>query len=394
VWLYEEVVPEQGGGYNYYASIINAIDEHEFHESVDVVFVGMFSTRHTFKKKKHIRLYDYDVNATVTEKLSENIRSLFRKDETSAAQKKTALYHRQLKAHHIKLLYYPVQQIRAVENFPFIATNWDLAHISTYPFPEIMNPDEYHRRTNWYDNILPHALMIFCESETGKKELVNHLGYSPLKIRIVPSFAPPLPEYNEQVFKELHQKGIVKDKFFFYPAQFWAHKNHYNLLLAFNEFLKQYPDIKLVLCGSDKGQLKLILSLAETLNIGQQVIYLGFVSNDVVKALYRNAIALVFPTYLGPTNLPLSEAHNEQCPVLCSNLEGHRELMAEGALYFDCQDFLSICNAMKEVMNTEKRSELIKKADKVNGETRFNLKTAIKNIDTYFREASKIIYGW
>jgi glycosyltransferase involved in cell wall biosynthesis len=133
----------------------------------------------------------------------------------------------------------------------------------------------------------------------------------------------------------LKKWNLENGQFYFYPAQFWAHKNHYALVQAFAIVSQKNPSAKLVLSGSDKGNKKYIEELVSKLNLSEKVLFVGFISDEEVFALYKNAIALVMPTLLGPTNMPLLEAHALGCPVLCSNLQGHQKQMGDKAIYFD-----------------------------------------------------------
>ena len=44
---------------------------------------------------------------------------------------------------------------------------------------------------------------------------------------------------------------------------------------------------------------------------------------------------LVFPTLLGPNNLPPLEALSVGCPAVISGIEGHRQQFEDSVLYFD-----------------------------------------------------------
>ena len=66
---------------------------------------------------------------------------------------------------------------------------------------------------------------------------------------------------------KLHNEQILDlnlNKTFFYPAQFWAHKNHVYLLDAMNCLIQNgVSDYKLIFTGRDRGNLKFIkLSIA------------------------------------------------------------------------------------------------------------------------------------
>ena len=48
-------------------------------------------------------------------------------------------------------------------------------------------------------------------------------------------------------------------KFFFYPAQYWPHKNHIYLVDGLEVALKELKfEISAVFCGSDKGNLNFV----------------------------------------------------------------------------------------------------------------------------------------
>ncbi|MBK8586427.1 MAG: glycosyltransferase [Bacteroidetes bacterium] len=84
---------------------------------------------------------------------------------------------------------------------------------------------------------------------------------------------------------------------FFYPAQFWAHKNHYNLLLAFKKLQNDFPDLKLVLTGSDKGNKEYIKEVVSKLDLKNHVLFPGFVDNETMVGFYSHASAMIMPSF-------------------------------------------------------------------------------------------------
>ncbi len=71
--------------------------------------------------------------------------------------------------------------------------------------------------------------------------------------------------------------------------------------------------------------------------------------------LYKQSIALVMPTYFGPTNIPPLEAFSLGVPVLDSNLEGLRDQVGDAALFMDLSDPLSM---VQHLLNLTHDSEL------------------------------------
>ena len=114
----------------------------------------------------------------------------------------------------------------------------------------------------------------------------------------------------------LEKFGLKTKKYLFYPAQFWPHKNHINLIKALSALKNESVTIDLILTGSDQGNYEFVMNYLNSTSVRDQVRYFGFVSDEEMKVLYTNALALVFPTLLGPTNMPILEAIACGCPVI------------------------------------------------------------------------------
>ena len=79
----------------------------------------------------------------------------------------------------------------------------------------------------------------------------------------------------------------------------------------------------------------------------KNIIIYETVSVKELIQLYQNAYALIFPSLLGPTSLPLFEALENNCPIITSNLEGHIEVLDQAAIYVDPLSEESILNSIK-----------------------------------------------
>jgi glycosyltransferase involved in cell wall biosynthesis len=93
-----------------------------------------------------------------------------------------------------------------------------------------------------------------------------------------------------------------------------------------------------VFTGADKGNVQTVLGQARKLGVADRVFYLGFVPAEDMASLYRNAVALVMPTYCGPTNIPPLEAFALDCPVCYSDLPGLRDQVGDAAFLLDLDD--------------------------------------------------------
>ena len=191
----------------------------------------------------------------------------------------------------------------------------------------------------------------------------------------------------------LSQYGLEKNRYFYYPAQLWPHKNHIGLMRAFKEFLIKHDDnYRLVLSGSDKGNGSYIKKVSEELGLGSKILFLGFLPEVNVYTLYCNATCLVMASHFGPTNMPPIEAMEVGCPVACTDLGGHREILGDSAVYFDSFDDHSICNAMIKIV--ENREEYVKKINDQGKRSKFNSKYAMQCLDQIFHDAKIIRSNW
>jgi glycosyltransferase involved in cell wall biosynthesis len=160
-----------------------------------------------------------------------------------------------------------------------------------------------------------------------------------------PSFALRAGERRPEK-KPLDHLG-VKGEFLFYPAQFWSHKNHVLLLRLLVALKREYGYApQLVLTGSDKplfdsasvGNKAFVEHCAVGLSLQEQVIFAGFVSQEDLISLYQQAVALVFPSFFGPENIPPLEAFALGCPVIASRIPGSEDQMGDAALLVDPTD--------------------------------------------------------
>jgi glycosyltransferase involved in cell wall biosynthesis len=146
------------------------------------------------------------------------------------------------------------------------------------------------------------------------------------------------------------EKYRIKGDFLLDPAQFWPHKNHVNLLRAL-DVLRQRDGLKLnlVLTGSDKGNQHYVRDKVREWELSDQVFDLGFVAREELNALYRGALALIFPSFFGPDNIPPLEAFALGCPVLASRIAGAEEQLRSAAMLFDPTDPTDIADKVLAV---------------------------------------------
>jgi glycosyltransferase involved in cell wall biosynthesis len=247
---------------------------------------------------------------------------------------------------------------------PYIATVWDLEHRKQPYFPEVsVSGWGWNAREQNYRNLLPRAARILTGTETGKREVVNFYAVNPDNVRVVPHPAANTFRDNAACGVDTINQYSIQKPFIFYPAQFWPHKNHVNLLIALKILNKKSGrPLHLVLTGSDKGNSRHVRAVADRLGVAGQVHFLGFVTEEELTSLYRESVALVYPSFFGPDNLPPLEAFAIGCPVAAARIAGAEEQLGDAAIFFDPARPTDIAGAIQKVRNnSELRAELIRR---------------------------------
>ena len=207
---------------------------------------------------------------------------------------------------------------------------FDLMHRYEPSFPEVSRSLKYFRRESHYRQLCSSAAGVLVDSEVGKQQVIESYGTDPERVHVLPFVPPPRPEAEPSA-----SLADLPDRFFFYPAQFWAHKNHLRLLEALARLKKKHANVRLILAGSKKNNYAEVEKAIERLDLAANVRILGYVSDAVVAQLYSQARALVMPTFFGPTNIPPLEAMQYGCPVAVSGIYAMPEQLGSAALYFD-----------------------------------------------------------
>jgi glycosyltransferase involved in cell wall biosynthesis len=267
----------------------------------------------------------------------------------------------------IDMVYFATPVLENIK-VPYIYTVWDLGHRVIPMFPEVRcEGDSWESRERIYSFMLPRASYIITGNAAGAMEINTAYGILPERIKIIPFFTPDfaLKSAEESI---TGAKSVIFEPYIFYPAQFWAHKNHIRVLQALKILQggKYNRKLRVVFTGKDKGNLSHIQKIVSQLALDDQVTIKGFVSRDELVSLYRHAEALVYVSYMGPNNLPPLEAMALGCPVIASGIDGHRQQMGEAAWYVDPDNAEDVAAKIDELLiNPQKRADLVFKGNEL-----------------------------
>ncbi len=245
-------------------------------------------------------------------------------------------------------------------DFPYAITILDLEHLKQSFFPEWGEKINWYRRNNKLSDFLKKSTFIMTGTKIGKKEIEDFYGIYSEKIYINPHPTPEKYKNLSPLDSKLDEL-IKKKDFFFYPANFWPHKNHINLISAMQIFLKN-NDANLLLVGNEFQNKDKIKSFVNKLGINDNVHFLGFINDEDLFKLYKNAKCLLYPSWGGPENLPPLEAFSLGCPVIANSIPGALEQLSDNAILVDCSNPKLIAEKMELIFNNDNlRKDLIDK---------------------------------
>ncbi len=291
-----------------------------------------------------------------------------------------------LEKKEIDLVYFisPSRFALDLEKINFIFTLWDLCHRDHIEFPEIKLKGEFENRELRINYATKRAISIIVDSEEGKLNLTKKYNVDKERICVIPF--EPMKSINNNLTetdKLFNLTYKYKNKYIFYPAQFWPHKNHIFILKGIYILQKKHNiKLNIVFSGNDKGNKERIKSYAKRLKVFDRLLFTDFVSDQELIALYKNSLALVMPTFFGPTNLPPLEAFKIGVPVIYPDLNGLREQVGHAALLIDLNDPNSLSEAIiKLLKNKNLKNDLITKGYKIaNKSKNYNRIEALESI--------------
>lgn len=192
---------------------------------------------------------------------------------------------------------------------------------------------------------------IVTVSEFSKIELSKYISIKESKIHVFHEGKEHIEHKNSDftIFKEKH----LERPYLLAVGSMDPRKNFKNLVLAFQEIRNNPFDI--VVAGGTNPK---VFRDSNT-DFPSNVKYLGYVSDEQLKALYERAYCFIFPSFYEGFGLPPLEAMACGCPVITSNTSSLVEVCEDAALYcnpYDVNDISEKINYL--IQNEAKRNEM------------------------------------
>ena len=272
--------------------------------------------------------------------------------------KENLLLDRYAKKEKIDLMFVPVYSKPLMKNkkIPYIITIHDLQALH-YPehFSKIKN---IWLRFAW-KRCAKTADRIIAISNYVKKDIEDKLGIDSKKISVI--YNPISGLENISDFKKLKEKyNIEENKYYYTVSSLLPHKNLKTLLYVIKKIKEEKYNVpnKLVISGVGGKSEPEIKELINKLDIKNEIILTGFISNEERNSLYKNANIFLFPSIFEGFGMPPIEAMYFGTPVITTKEASLYEVTQRKAYYvndpFDVNEWV---NLIKMVENNYTRKK-------------------------------------
>jgi glycosyltransferase involved in cell wall biosynthesis len=189
------------------------------------------------------------------------------------------------------------------------------------------------------------AERLFTVSAFSRERLARCLGVDPQRFTVLPNGADHLSGVAPDDTL-LRRHGLLGAPFLLAVGSGNPTKNLQALVSAFSRLRR--PGLRLVIAG---GRNEFVFSGTSTAADPPGVLRLGPVDDSALKALYRAAVALVFPSTYEGFGLPTLEAMAEGCPVGAASAAALPGVCGDAALTFDPHRLDSIDAALRSLLD-------------------------------------------
>ncbi|MDE6670853.1 MAG: glycosyltransferase [Ruminococcus sp.] len=214
---------------------------------------------------------------------------------------------------------------------------------------------------DWYmkcvDN-LRWADRLFVISDSVKNDLVNYLQFSPENIHTIWG---AVDDRYRIINIDNSEKSLMLDKFGITKPFIMctggedSRKNLDGLIRAYSllpdNIRNSYQLV--VVCKLSENGLKNLKSVAVSHNVGNDVIFTGFVSDEELLKFYNLATLMAFPSKYEGFGLPIVEAWACGTPVLTADNSSLREIAGDSAMLINADIDQSIADGMKKMLSNK-----------------------------------------
>jgi glycosyltransferase involved in cell wall biosynthesis len=228
---------------------------------------------------------------------------------------------------------------------------------------------------------------VITISEFSRRTLIEHHRLPAERVKVVYLCGDERYTRSAEVARPPTQR--LPERFLFYPANWWPHKNHTILFQALRQLRRQGRRFDVVLTGFAQDADSPARAAAAENGVEDQVHTLGYRSVEELAYLYQHAQMLVFPSLFEGFGIPLVEAMAVGCPVVAARATSIPEVVGDAAELFDPASPAALSAAIERVADDKAWRETLR----ARGRSRARQFSASRIADGHraaFREAAHV----
>jgi len=277
-----------------------------------------------------------------------------------------------IKKHQLDFIHFAHFNVPLFYRGKFIVTIHDLI-ISHYPGSRTttLNPLIYKIKLFLYNITVSRAAKraekIIAVTKFTKDDIIRLLKVPAGKIKVVYEGVTKIVIASEAKQSRRDRRGLrprddTSGDYLLYVGSAYPHKNLEKLLVAFQEIVKEQPNLKLIMVGKKNYFYERLENEIKNLGLEKNVMLAGYANDEKLAEFYANARLYVFPSLLEGFGLPPLEAQAHGLPVASSDKSCLPEVLGDSAIYFDPNDVDDMATKIRQGLNDEAlRQDLIKK---------------------------------
>jgi glycosyltransferase involved in cell wall biosynthesis len=235
----------------------------------------------------------------------------------------------------------------------------------------------------WYKIIYKllgsNARNIVTVSNFSKEELINYYPKMENKISVVYNGANHVLDikHDDEILKK---HGLVDKNFILAVSSANPNKNFKVIMDAVSK-MKDFEG-EVIIAGGKQGNV----FSDNTLEFNEKCKWVGYVSDEELVSLYKNAKVFVFPSIYEGFGLPPLEAMSLGCPVISSNKASMPEVLQDHAIYFDATKPEELVERINLIFSNQKLVEGLSRGGQAYAQTFTWEKAANELVDIIKRE--------
>ncbi|MDA8153518.1 MAG: glycosyltransferase [Acidithiobacillus sp.] len=233
---------------------------------------------------------------------------------------------------------------------PSVLVIHDLSHLR---YPETHPPERVAFLKRQLRPAIARSSAVVVDSHFTEQEVLSYFPEAAGRLHVIYPGLEPRMAVPPSTAVETALNALLKGddrRFFLFLSTLEPRKNLAGLLAAYTALPAVIREAHpLVLVGQMGWQESNFAAVLTGMVERGEVRMLGYLRDELLPALYRRALALVYPSLYEGFGLPPIEAMATGCPVLVANVSSLPEVCGDAALYCDPLDVGSITAGMRRL---------------------------------------------